>query len=675
LATLISRSAAQSTEDPRVSLLLALEAYQRAPTSETEQAILNALGSSSNSNLVVGFEPLHDAPAPCRDVTYSFDGRAETAVIGGQLIFRDLVTGGQSDFGESPSPCPVWIADEASDRIAMEEAGGLRHFFGPVEGPWDEVVFDEPTFLLSRSFLPTNKLLYIIPGRSGSIVTLRDDRTGERVGTPVGDGTAGYFERSGDGTADGSLIAIGFGFPDAPEGQGRTFVIDGETGEEIYHVNTRLPAEQIEIDEDRRRLFIGMYDGSIQVADLDTGELEPDPVRTTGTAGLLALRVRADGSLLVVSESQIERVDPSTKSTETLVELRDPSQARIRSDGMVMVVASDGSIEVVDPGADALIEQSWDVDPFAHVAFEDGFAAALSLPAVVPEVVDLSTGARLTSALIMPDGTKFPAIKIYPEPDGLWAFSRDNELTRWEGEEMVETISLGGEHFFRTQLGDLIAVLSEQSDGRMVIHLVSVERGATGVVFEVEAPDTAELSPSADGGLHVIEGDGTLLTYDETGALISTIETGVERRLHRRRPGNGQGGAGGRSSQAGHRRPGNGGVRCVVRHRPDQHARLRSQRRVVGVHIVRRHRAPLGRRTRRVRRLGVERLGAGQHQLAVVVRRGNRFDVGVVVGQVPPDPARHRTMGRASLPGRRPRPHRGGVGAFRARRRGTAPGL
>ena len=55
LATLISRSAAQTVENPEVSILLALEAYRRSPVPETEQAVLNALGSSRIPNRLATF--------------------------------------------------------------------------------------------------------------------------------------------------------------------------------------------------------------------------------------------------------------------------------------------------------------------------------------------------------------------------------------------------------------------------------------------------------------------------------------------------------------------------------------------------------------------------------------------------------------------------------------------
>jgi hypothetical protein len=60
---------------------------------------------------------------------------------------------------------------------------------------------------------------------------------------------------------------------------------------------------------------------------------------------------------------------------------------------------------------------------------------------------------------------------------------------------MVEQIDLGGMHYTRTQFGDRIAVLSDQPDGTRVVDLVSVERGATRVVFRAPAPDGVEVHP------------------------------------------------------------------------------------------------------------------------------------------------------------------------------------
>jgi WD40 repeat protein len=193
----------------------------------------------------------------------------------------------------------------------------------------------------------------------------------------------------------------------------------------------------------------------------------------------------------------------------------------------VLVVTSDESLETIDLESNSLIEQTWDVDPFAHTAFNAGLAGAMRSQDRVPVVVDLTTGARTTYGLITPTGEQFPAVKIYPEADGIWAFSKANVMARWEGEEMVEQLDLGGTHLWRTRYENLIAVLSEQPDGALVVDLVSVERGATRVVFRVPAPDGRQAHPSLEGGLHVIQTDGILNTYDSTGTLSGEIETDV----------------------------------------------------------------------------------------------------------------------------------------------------
>ena len=526
LATLISRSAAQSTEDPEVSLLLALEAHRRAPGAETEHAVLNALSSSANVNRIATLEPMEQSSS-CPYGTISSNGFTETIISDGRLISRDLSSDTVTDHGPSPTPCGWWIGDEVADRVVVESEDGLRNWFGPYGGPWVETGFDEPAFLLLSSFRPSNRLVYVIPGDDADLVTLRDDRTGEQVGTPVGAGGGGFFAGSVDATPDGSLVAVGFAFPDSPDGVGRTFVIDGETGEEIFHVNSPVPAERLIFDEANGQLIAGMFDGTIMTIDIEAREEVGPPVATTTTTGLLDLGVRGDGVLIAVSQGQVEFVDRSAGPTGAAIELRNAVEARIRSDGTLLIITADERFETFDLGSSSLVEQAWEVDPFAHTAFNSGLAGAMA-PDGVPVVVDLTTGALSTYGLITPTGEQFPAIKIYPEVDGIWAFSAANVMARWEGEEMVEQLALGGTHRTRTRYEDVIAVLSDQPDGTRVVDLVNVDRGATGVVFRVQAPDGIEVHPSLDGGLHVVEADGTLSTYDSTGVLTGELDTGVE---------------------------------------------------------------------------------------------------------------------------------------------------
>jgi DNA-binding SARP family transcriptional activator/DNA-binding beta-propeller fold protein YncE len=526
LATLISRSAAQSREDPELSVLLALEAYRRAPVAETEQAVLNALGSSANANRVAILEPVLDLSGPCPIATISSDGLTGTAVVDGRLFSRDMTSGAVTDNGPSPTPCGRWIGDEVADRVVVESENGLRHWFGPYGGPLVETDFGQRSFRVLDSFRPNNRLVYVIVRENDDLVTLRNDTTGEQVGAPVGEGIGGFLVTA-DATSDGSRVAIAFETDDGPDRGGRIFVLDGETGEEILDLSSPVAAASLIFDDARGQLIAGLYDGTILVIDTETGKIVSE-VGSTTTARFLDLGVRDDGVVIAVSESQVELVDRSSGPVGTAVELRDPREARIRADGTVLIVSSDGRAETIDLESNTLVEQTWEVDPSAHTAFDGGFAGAMVPTERVPVVVDLATGATSTYGLRTPTGEQFPAIKIYPEPDGIWAFSADNVMARWEGEEMVEQLDLGGTHMTRTQFGDLIAVLSERRDGADVVDLVSVERGATRVVFRVAAPGGREVHPSVDGGLHVIEADGTLLTYDSTGALIGEIETGVE---------------------------------------------------------------------------------------------------------------------------------------------------
>jgi hypothetical protein len=540
LATLISRSAAQSREDPELSLLLALEAYRRTPVAETEQAVLNALGSSTNANRVTRLEPLPEGSNSCPNSgslgaafgaygAISENGLTETVIADGQLISRDLASDTVTDHGPSPTPCGWWFWDEVADRVAVGSEDGLRHWFWPYGGPLVETNSDEPTYLVLGSFRPNNRLVYWSPFNDEATVTLRDDTTGQQVGSGVGAGGGGsnYIVGSVDATADGSRFAVGMGIRDGPEGDGRTFVIDGETGEEIFHVNSPVPALRLIFDEPNGQLVAGMSDGTIMTIDILTREIVSE-VSTTTTSRFLELGIRADGIVIAVSNGQIEYVDRWTGPTGTEVELRSPLAARLRPDGALLIATADDRFETLDLNSHSLIEQTWEVDPFASTAFHAGLAGAMALPGRVPVVVDLTTGARSTYGLLTPTGEQFPAIKIYPEADGIWAFSEANVIARWEGEEMVEQLDLGGTHLLRTQYEDLIAVLSDQPDGTRVVDLVNVQPGATSVVFRVSAPDAVEVHPSLEGGLHVIDRDGTLLTYDSTGQPSGEIETGVE---------------------------------------------------------------------------------------------------------------------------------------------------
>ncbi|MFW2335710.1 protein kinase domain-containing protein, partial [Ilumatobacter sp.] len=214
LATLISRSAAVGAEDPELALLLALEANRRAPARATEQAVLDALGATTIANRVSSLAPLAEFDGPCEPVSMTnSDGTISFATVDGQLVGRDTVSGDVVEYGAPPEPCVIWMADREADRRWATTFDGTRMWFGPYDGPWGPAqTIDTPQTLLKSSFRPNHRLVVGTADDAGVAgVSLLDDRTGERVGTPVALGR----DYGGVEVNDpGSLVAVGLAPPD-----------------------------------------------------------------------------------------------------------------------------------------------------------------------------------------------------------------------------------------------------------------------------------------------------------------------------------------------------------------------------------------------------------------------------------------------------------------------------
>jgi len=93
--------------------------------------------------------------------------------------------------------------------------------------------------------------------------------------------------------------------------------------------------------------------------------------------------------------------------------------------------------------------------------------------------------------------------------------------------EMVERIDIEGEPVTGTRFEDRFAALKVDSEGTTTVQLVNVEPGNTGIEFAVPAPDAATAHPALDGGVHVLDYDGTLRTYDASGAQTAEVDTGA----------------------------------------------------------------------------------------------------------------------------------------------------
>ena len=531
LATIISRSAALSEDQPDVSLLLALEGFRREAGPETEQAVLNALGRSPVGNVVTSFGRV--APDGGCDVPsiLAEDGLTEYVTTGDVLLRRDLITGEVTEHGPPPAPCFLWFGDEAADLgFAFGIDGESELFFGPFGGPWSRFDPPERLVLLDRSFVGDRLLL--VSNEFPLTVRLFDPRTGEFVGQPVTGVDLGPWRQSWLVSPDGRFAAIG-NITDSQEetdSYGEVILLDADTGQELFRVPLPTPATALLFGPRAEELIAATAGGPIVTIDLGTGQVTGE-VTPTATSEIESLGLRSDGLLVAVSAGQIELVDRRLGATRTPITLRNAVETRIRPDGTVLAMDNTGAIAVIDTDQTALIEQALLVDPEAPVKFGAGRATVLEALGV-GQLVDLSTGERSPFDLTTPEGERFEAQYVFPEPNGLLAIDQHATVARWVDGEMTERVLVGSRPDVETGHADFAAtgaLLGYDGRGGYEAYRFDTTPGSLAVAVAA-GHDDEEVSayPSDDGGLHVMDPEGTLRTYDADGLLTSEIETGNE---------------------------------------------------------------------------------------------------------------------------------------------------
>jgi serine/threonine protein kinase/WD40 repeat protein/DNA-binding winged helix-turn-helix (wHTH) protein len=534
LATLISRSAAATDDDPTVAILLALEAHRRAPGAPTEQALVNALGSSGIPNRVAAWPEL-TVPAPgCEAADFvtassvNSDGTQEFGVVEGELVSRDLMTGTITEHGPAPEPCVFWLADESKNRRWAGSYDGLRMWFAPYDGPWGEPMsFGVPTSIRSSSFTPTGNLVAYSYSVGTAFLTLLDDQTGEQTGTSF---AAGSLTGRITVSPDGKHVAIGV----ATAGSGaatsaETVILDGQTGEEVFRLpddSTSIPSTHT-FDVVTQELLVGYEDGAIVTVDLASGEVLAR-VESSATAGFSSLDVGSDGLVVALSPSQIELVDRRSGPIGAASDVRDASTAIVGPDDLIVVVASDGGVEILDLDGNALIEQLIDVDPLAAVAIGDGRIATVRNPGGTPTVIDLSTQVQAALNLVSSDGDPYAPIGLWPAPDGVWALDADDTLTRWRGDQQVERLDLPGSTLsWKEAFGAFASLTASAFDGQSAL-LYSLDDNDPGLVLKIPNQDAIAVHPSRSGGMHIVTKDATVRTYDSDGNEMGSVSIAVD---------------------------------------------------------------------------------------------------------------------------------------------------
>ena len=506
-----------------MSILLALEAHRRDPKPETEQAVLNALGSSPLPNFVSRLPALNQPTDPCGLIAISSDRFTEFGTVDGVLVTRDTQSGAITEHGPASFECGRWIGSDALDRRVEVSADGMHIRTGPLEGTWEvEKTFGEPLSLINRSF-PASGLLafYTAPDGVDSVIVL-NEATLEQVGPTQSEGDyllSVTLDRSG------SRLALGWVSIGAPDGDGLTVVVDVRTGEELLRITTLEPARGLAFDEEAEQLVAGLVRGTFVTIDLATGEVVAEA--SSSMTHPVEIAVNEDGGIVAASAGQVLTLDRTTGSVGPSIDLIDVNESLIRADGSVLNISSDTELSVVDLAGSALVETAWPIEPSAFVLMRDGVAGvAAPREDIGAYTIDLATGDRRALALSREDGTPFFTEVIFPIAGSIWAFEFSAgrvEFHRWEDGSLRETVAWGLEGIRGNDQGEWLAGFGRAADGSERAQVFSFTEGR--VTVSVPAQDTVSAHPTPDGGMHLLRADGMVLSYDNAGHLVNEINT------------------------------------------------------------------------------------------------------------------------------------------------------
>ena len=434
VAAIVSNSAARRSDNPEVALLLALEADTRAPDSSTKQAVLNALVERGLPRSTVElYSPPENDTCLGGPQYVSADGGTRFSSTGSAMVSQDLLTGELTSHGPPPEPCAAWIGDAD---VGLRWAGFLdgRHWIGSYDGDLKPIDVGERGAPLTREFAG-DRLLFGDVGRDGPTASVVDVRTGQTVGTPVA-GLVLSDPQSAAVSSDGTAFAIGAISPEAPgdlAGDGRLFLVDAATGDEILRVELPNEVVRVAFDPNSGDVVTLSRLGDLITLDASSGEIL---ARTeTAVNSFDRLGVRPDGLVVITSPGQVELIDRTVGRVAT--PLRLPGLSVTRPDGTV-INETDGRARLINLDTGPLVESAWEVDPSALVQFGAGKAGVVR-PDGTAEIIDLTTGVIAPLELVDADDVPYPAIAVYPEEDGVIAFSDDGRIGRWtDGRQVAE---------------------------------------------------------------------------------------------------------------------------------------------------------------------------------------------------------------------------------------------
>lgn len=525
LLTLLRRS--EST-DPTTGILLALEAQRRAPSDETDRALLAALERARGGRSTALFEPL--ASGPCTAIWpgwVSRDGMLLTTAVDGVAITRDLGSGETVErFAMPGEGCSDWFGDPVADRRYAVSQASDRLWLGPFEGPWErEVRLDGRSWVSGADGLAGSRVLLEAPGG----VSLVDSTSGSRIGVPL-------FGLDEDPVAvlsdDGAWLAIATPANSSNGRAGTIAVLHGDSGQELSRTPVDGAVTTLRFDDDR--LLAGTADG--RLISIDLAEPDAAPISWDMTEDpILDIDARGGNDVLLVVDSSpraVVIVGPQGQRGPS-AEIDGVDGAVLRPDGMVVSWDADRRVEVLDLDGEDLLAGSIElapdeIDPDSWVGLDNGWAYIPSAAYRNGIAIELATGERHVPSLETPEGSSFqPSGNFFMLEDGHAAVGQEGDVGLWRDGAMVDRIDLidepdtgvdgagsNGSHV-------LVGVRSGLVGGDFRAHLLQLTDDRIAQLFTVELPEPVWFGyPDGSGGMFVLSQDGTLRVYDGDGEVI-----------------------------------------------------------------------------------------------------------------------------------------------------------
>ena len=534
VATLIRRSS--EATDPKLAILLALEAQRVAPGPDTDQALLASLDGSGGLRTIASFPPLGEGV--CAESNWVGwiveNGFAQTSAQNGEMVFRDFRTDVVTKLGPMPSDdCGSWFGDRAWDRRYAFSESQDRLWLGPFGGPWEvELELDGLTGFSPRTFGSERFLLI----GTDSVQTV-DSRTGAFVG----DAVEGVRNPSADLARDGQ-IAVVLSISETSADATSLLVLNPLDGTEL--VRGEIPARlaTFEFDPESAEGLFATNDGRLLTISLETAEVIADVALSGGP--VFSVRTRRDGTVMVMStgpQGGLEALDRRSGSLQgESVPLTNLTGGIFRADETLITWDSTYQVDVLDLAAESLVDRRLPYagvgrvgqgGPLVMVDVESGVAVVFD-DASQPRVIALATGDESLLGLRTPAGDVFPAVFGGSAlAGGIWQVSEDLEIALWIGEEMVDRKALatadGVTFDGATQVGSRIALGGRRQNGSIEAHLLDLGGAEIRDLFFIETEEVAGAFPTADDGLIILDSNGTLTTYDASEMITDEFASGL----------------------------------------------------------------------------------------------------------------------------------------------------